>query len=92
MDRLLKPLSLLSQNQGFANLSEGLRNKVHENVINTALHDLKEVSIHLWSLAAGAFSLFSSVVLITPIDLRTTVLFVVGRITIIAAPMRPPTQ
>ena len=43
MDRLLKPLSLLSQNQGFANLSEGLRNKVHENVINTALHDLKEV-------------------------------------------------
>ena len=43
MDRLLKPLSLLSQNRGFANLSEGLRNKVHENVINTALHDLKEV-------------------------------------------------
>ena len=43
MDRLLKPLSLLSENQGFSNLSEGLRTKVNENVIKTALEDMKEV-------------------------------------------------
>ena len=43
MEGLLKPLSLLAQNQGFANLSEGLKSKVYENVINTALQDLKEV-------------------------------------------------
>ena len=43
MEYLLKPLMLLIQNQGFASLSEGLRNKVHENVINTALQNLKGV-------------------------------------------------
>ena len=43
MEYLLKPLSLLIQNQGFANLSDGLRNKVHENVINTALFNLESV-------------------------------------------------
>ena len=43
MVRLLKPLSLLSENQGFSNLSEGLRTKVNENVIKTALEDMKEV-------------------------------------------------
>ena len=43
MDRLLKPLLLLSESQGFSNLSEGLRAKVNENVIKTALEDMKEV-------------------------------------------------
>ena len=43
MDRLLKPLTLLSESSGFSNLSEGLKTKVNENVIKTALEDMKLV-------------------------------------------------
>ena len=43
MDRLLKPLLIRSESQGFSNLSEGLKTKINENVIKTALEDMKEV-------------------------------------------------